>query len=66
MNITMKMLDENPDGSINAQVTYDKEALEYMVEYAIVGMLTEYANKVKEEKKNAKAKPRQKRNSKVS
>lgn len=66
MNIIMKMLDENPDGSINAQITYDKEALEYMVEYAIVGMLTEYANKVKEEKKNAKAKPRQKRNSKVS
>jgi hypothetical protein len=66
MNITMKMLDENPDGSINAQVTYDNEALEYMVEYAIVGMLTEYANKVKEEKKNAKAKPRSKRNTKVS
>lgn len=56
MNIQIKILDENPDGSVNAQVTYDNEALEYMVEYAIVGMLTEYANKVKEEKKNAKAK----------
>jgi len=66
MNITIKILDENPDGSANAHVTYDKEALEYMVEYAITGMLTEYANKVKQEKKNAKAKPRQKRNTKVS
>jgi|688.fasta_scaffold369464_2 hypothetical protein len=66
MNITIKILDENPDGSANAQVTYDKEALEYMVEYAITGMLTEYVNKLKEEKKNAKAKPRQKRNTKVS
>ena len=61
MNIQIKILDENPDGSANAQVTYDKEALEYMVEYAIVGMLTEYMNKVKKEKKYAIKKPRVKK-----
>jgi hypothetical protein len=61
MNIQIKILDENPDGSANAQVTYDKEALEYMVEYAIVGMLTEYMNKVKKEKKDAIKKPRVKK-----
>jgi len=66
MNITIRVLEENPDGSATAQVVYDKEALEYMVEYAITGMLTEYVTKLKEEKKNAKAKPRQKRNTKVS
>ncbi len=61
MNITIKILDENPDGSANAKVTYDKEALEYMVEYAVTGMLTEYVKKVKEEKKNANKKPKAKR-----
>jgi hypothetical protein len=61
MNIQIKVLDENPDGSANAHVTYDKEALEYMVEYAVTGMLTEYVTKLKEEKKNAIKKPRVKK-----
>jgi hypothetical protein len=61
MNIQIKVLDENPDGSANAQVTYDREALEYMVEYAIVGMLKEYAEKTKKEKKDAIKKPRTKK-----
>jgi len=61
MNIQIKIIDENPDGSANAQVTYDKEALEYMVEYAVTGMLTEYVKKLKEEKKNANKKPRVKK-----
>jgi hypothetical protein len=66
MNIRIEIIKENPDGSAIANATYDKEALEYMVEYAITGMLTEYVTKLKEEKKNAQAKPRQKRNTKVS
>ena len=47
MNIQIKIIKENPDGSAEAQATYDKEALEYMVEYAIVGMLKEYIEKSK-------------------
>lgn len=56
MNIQIKIIKENPDGSAEARATYDKEALEYMVEYAITGMLTEYVQKLKDEKQNAKAK----------
>lgn len=56
MNIRIEILKENPDGSAEAKATYDKEALEYMVEYAITGMLTEYVQKLKDEKQNAKVK----------
>lgn len=56
MNIQIKIIKENPDGSAEARATYDKEALEYMVEYAITGMLTEYVQKLKDEKQNAKVK----------
>lgn len=56
MNIRIEILKENPDGSAEAKATYDKEALEYMVEYAITGMLKEYAQKLKDEKQNAKVK----------
>lgn len=56
MNIRIEILKENPDGSAEARATYDKEALEYMVEYAITGMLTEYVQKLKDEKQNAKVK----------
>jgi hypothetical protein len=67
MNIRIEIIKDNPDGSAEAKATYDKEALEYMVEYAITGMLTEYVQKLKKEKQqNAKAKPRQKRNTKDS
>jgi hypothetical protein len=66
MNIRIEIVKENPDGSAEAKATYDKEALEYMVEYAITGMLTEYVQKLKKEKQDAKAKPRQKRNTKNS
>ena len=66
MNIRIEIIKENPDGSAEAKATYGKEALEYMVEYAITGMLTEYVQKLKEEKQDAKAKPRQKRNTKDS
>ena len=56
MNIQIKIIKKNPDGSEEARATYDKEALEYMVEYAITGMLTEYVQKLKDEKQNAKVK----------
>ena len=56
MNIRIEIIKENPDGSAEARATYDKEALEYMVEYAITGMLTEYVQKLKDEKQNAKVK----------
>ena len=56
MNIRIEIIKENTDGSAEAKATYDKEALEYMVEYAITGMLTEYVQKLKKEKQDAKVK----------
>lgn len=61
MNITITVTKEHKDGSADARVTFDKEALEYMVEYAVVGMLTEYCDKKdKEWNPDAKAKPARK------
>jgi hypothetical protein len=61
MNITIKIIKERKDGSADAQVTFDKEALEYMVEYAVVGMLKEYCDeKNKERNSDDKAKPARK------
>lgn len=59
MNITIKVTKEHADGSADAQVTFDKEALEYMVEYAVIGMLTEYCDKkdTNENKPTTKRKP---------
>jgi len=61
MNITIKIIKERKDGSADAQVTFDREALEYMVEYAVVGMLKEYCDeKNKERNSDDKAKPARK------
>ena len=59
MNIQIKIVKENPDGSADARVTFDAEALEYMVEYSVTGMLKEYVEKTKKEKQNAKVKRKQ-------
>jgi hypothetical protein len=65
MNITIKVTKEHKDGSADAQVNFDKEALEYMVEYAVVGMLKEYCDKKdKEWNPDAKAKPTRKTSTK--
>jgi hypothetical protein len=65
MNIQIKVTKEHKDGSADAQVTFDKEALEYMVEYAVVGMLKEYCDKKdKEWNPDDKAKPTRKTSTK--
>lgn len=56
MNIQIRITKKNPDGSAEATATYDREALEYMIEYAIVGMLKEYIEKSKKENQGAKVK----------
>jgi hypothetical protein len=49
MKIQVKILKENKDGSANAQVDFDKEGLEVLVQWGLVSMLTkaidEYAIK---------------------
>jgi hypothetical protein len=41
MKIQLKILKENKDGSANAEVTFDKQGLETLVQWGLVSMLTE-------------------------
>jgi len=40
MDIKVKIIKENADGSANAQVDFDKEGLETLVQWGLVAMLT--------------------------
>jgi hypothetical protein len=40
MNINIKVIKENKDGSANAEVKFDKEGLEILVQWGLVAMLT--------------------------
>ena len=40
MKISVKIIKENEDGSANAQVDFDKEGLETLVQWGLVAMLT--------------------------
>jgi hypothetical protein len=40
MKITVKIIKENKDGSANAQVDFDKQGLEVLVQWGMVAMLT--------------------------
>jgi hypothetical protein len=39
MEISVKIIKENKDGSANAEVNFDKEGLEVLVQWGIVAML---------------------------
>ena len=51
MKIAVKIIKENKDGSANAQVDFDKQGLEVLIQWGLVAMLTEaideYAPKTK-------------------
>ena len=40
MKIEVKIIKENADGSANAEVTFDKDGLEVLVQWGLVSMLT--------------------------
>jgi hypothetical protein len=40
MKISVKIIKENKDGSANAQVDFDKQGLEVLVQWGMVAMLT--------------------------
>jgi len=40
MKIQVEILKENKDGSANAQVDFDKEGLEVLVQWGVVSLLT--------------------------
>jgi hypothetical protein len=51
MKIQVKILKENKDGSANAEVIFDKQGLEVLVQWGLVAMLTKAIDeyKVKDE-----------------
>jgi hypothetical protein len=51
MNITIKTIKENKDGSADAVVNFDKEGLEFLVQEGVLSILRQYV----EQNKNAQA-----------
>ena len=49
MKLEIKFLDENPDGSANMTIEYDKEAHNYLIQKAIETIILEY---IENEEKN--------------
>lgn len=41
MKIQVKIIKENPDGSANAQVDFDKAGLECLVQHGLISLLTQ-------------------------
>ena len=47
MKIIVKIIKENEDGSANAQVDFDKEGLETLVQWGLVSILTKAIDEYK-------------------
>ncbi|CAB5079574.1 hypothetical protein UFOVP146_17 [uncultured Caudovirales phage] len=47
MKIEVKIIKENADGSANAQVDFDKEGLETLVQWGLVALLTKAIDEYK-------------------
>ena len=47
MEISVKIIKENKDGSANAEVNFDKEGLEVLVQWGLVAMLTKAIDEYK-------------------
>jgi len=47
MKIKVKIIKENKDGSANAQVDFDKEGLETLVQWGLVAMITKAIDEYK-------------------
>jgi hypothetical protein len=65
MKISIKIIKENKDGSANAQVDFDKQGLEVLVQWGMVAMLTKaidaYAIRPDEDSTPVIASPRTKK-----
>lgn len=54
MEIKLRIIKENKDGSANAEVDFDKEGLEFLVQEGIIHILEAYIKQNKNAKKGAK------------
>ena len=57
MKIQVKILNENPDGSANAQVDFDKKGLEVLVQWGLVALLTKAVDTYKPVKRKKQNEP---------
>ena len=63
MKIEVKIIKENKDGSANAEVKFDKQGLEVLVQWGLVAMLTKGidAYKVRPDEAEVSIQPKAKR-----
>jgi len=63
MEIAVKIIKENKDGSANAEVKFDKQGLEVLVQWGIVAMLTKAIDeyKVRPDEAEVSIQPRSKK-----
>jgi len=54
MKLVIEVVKENEDGSADAMVHFDKEALELLVEEGVISILRQYIAQQKKEKKAKK------------
>jgi hypothetical protein len=54
MEITVKVIKENKDGSADALVNFDKEGLEFLVQEGVLSILRQYIEQQKKEKQNGR------------
>ena len=54
MEIIVKVIKENKDGSADAIVRFDKEGLEFLVQEGVLSILKQYIEQNKNAKKGAK------------
>jgi hypothetical protein len=54
MEITVKVIKENKDGSANAMVNFDKEGLEFLVQEGLLSVLQQYIDQNENAKEGAK------------
>ena len=64
MKIDVKIIKENEDGSANAQVDFDKEGLETLVQWGLVSILTKAIDEYKIKPEEAETVIQPKRNNK--
>jgi len=63
MEISVKILNENKDGSANAEVKFDRQGLEVLIQWGIVAMLTKAIDeyKVRPDEAEVSIQPRSKK-----
>lgn len=65
MNISVDIINENEDGSANANVKFDKEGLEVLVQWGLISLLTKAVDAYKVRPEEVVEKPKKRISRKV-